>query len=325
MKTQTQSTHTFLDLLWNGFCMATLVGVWPRFIEPNLLLTTRLSLPIDHLNPTLAGTKIVQISDLHLNPYISDNFLKKLARKICHLKPDLILLTGDLICFARPTENKRLEAFLNLLSAPYGCFVSLGNHDYAQYVTVGETGDYVVKKKEEDPFNRVFSRFCHTRALTKRVTEEAKQVPLNAELVALLKRTPFQLLHNETVCISVRGAPLNITGLGEYTLGRTDPTQAFAKFKKGAPGIALLHNPDALPLLQNSPAEIVLCGHTHGGQVNIPWLWKKFTRMENECYKSGLHQLGKKWAYINRGIASTIAFRWFAPPEILSLQLYAHV
>jgi hypothetical protein len=70
------------------------------------------------------------------------------------------------------------------------------------------------------------------------------------------------------------------------------------------------------------PNSLVLCGHTHGGQVNLPWMWKKFTLMENIQYKQGLHALGNgRLAYISRGVGSVLTFRWFAPPEIVCITL----
>ena len=64
-----------------------------------------------------------------------------------------------------------------------------------------------------------------------------------------------------------------------------------------------------------------MCGHTHGGQVNLPWFWKKFTLMENPQLKRGLVRMLDKWIYINRGVGSIMQFRWFAKPEILLLTL----
>lgn len=316
---------TILNFLWDTFCATSILGIWPRFIEPKLQLISRLNLKIKDLDPSLVGTKIVQISDLHLNPTISDQFLNRLEQKIRALNPDLLILTGDFVCYAMPTDHARLEKFLNTLSAKHGCYAVLGNHDYAKYVTITDSGDYDVSNTTQVSIPLILSRLFKKTKLTKKVTKEARNVPFNPDLISLLKRTPFQLLHNETVCLSIRGSPLNVTGLGEYTLGRTDPKQAFTNYKKGAPGITMLHNPDALHLLEDHPSNIILCGHTHGGQINLPWIWKKFTCMENMQYKKGLHRLNDKWAYINRGVGSSLNFRWFAPPEILLLTLHAHL
>ena len=105
--------------------------------------------------PSLAGTKIVQLSDLHINPSISDSYLKKVTKSINAQKPDIIALTGDLICYAKLNEEApRLERFLKELHAPHGCFVVLGNHDYAKYVTVGPNGDYDVEEKSKAPLSK---------------------------------------------------------------------------------------------------------------------------------------------------------------------------
>ena len=145
------------SLLWNAFCTASILGIWPRFIEPRLLEISQISLKIPQLPPSLAGTKIVQLSDLHINPSISDSYLKKVTKSINAQKPDIIALTGDLICYAKLNdEAPRLERFLKELHAPHGCFVVLGNHDYAKYVTVGQNGDYVWKKTPKLPFRKLY-------------------------------------------------------------------------------------------------------------------------------------------------------------------------
>lgn len=313
------------SIIWDLISAISIIGIWPRYIEPRLLRTSHLSLKIPNLSANHQGIKIVQISDLHINSFLSDSFLQSLTETVNALQPDIIVITGDLICYGNlDGEEKRLETFLKKLSARHGCFVVLGNHDYAEYVTVGPNGDYVVDNKVKAPFSKAFKRiFKPTVPPTKQVTPEAQRTPCNKKLNSLLDRTHFSLLHNETVQTIIKGCPLNITGLGEYTLARAIPSQAFQKYQQGHPGIVLLHNPDGLRLLDGFQGDVVLCGHTHGGQVNLPWVWKKLTILENMEYKQGLFRVDNRWVYVNRGIGGNLPYRWFASPEILSLTLEA--
>lgn len=311
----------FAQFLWNTFCLSTIIGIWPRFIEPNILLTSKLKLPIPHIHPSLKGIKILQISDLHLNSSTSNHFLQKLLKKSQALKPDLIVFTGDFLCYAQLNDPQRLQTLLSKFHAPYGCFAILGNHDYNACVSINHQGDYDIIRPVASSLGRAFSRLIENITLTKNITDAARNIPLNINLLNLLKQTPFHLLHNETALIPIKDTFLNITGLGEYMLDRLDAENAFKNYNKGYPGITLLHNPDGIPSLKNYPGNIILCGHTHGGQVNLPWMWKKFTLLENMQFKKGLHQINDKWAYINRGIGGAMPFRWFSPPEILLLTL----
>ena len=306
--------------LWDLFCAASLIGIWPRFIEPNLIFTTQKTLRIPHLPPALHGFKILQISDLHLHSQVSNAFLEKLASKIQSLRPGLIACTGDFLCHGQLKDPQRLRNWLQRLQAPYGCYAVLGNHDYAGYIAINSKGEYDVLPPPNSSVSSGFKRL-KTITLTKTITERAKQVPLHAEFLSLLNDTPFILLHNDLLNIPVKDTRLNICGLGEHMLGNINADEAFRKYDKKYPGIILLHNPDGIPLLKGYPGDIVLCGHTHGGQINLPWLWKKFTRLENMHFKRGLIKVDDKWAYINRGIGSAMPLRCFSPPEILLLTL----
>lgn len=318
---QTKNIH-LSDLLWDLWCLVSIVGIWPRYIEPNLLSTTRLSIKIANLPTALNQFKILQFSDLHLNSQISASFLKRLARKIRQLSPDLIVFTGDFICCSQLKEKEHLKSFLSSLKAPYGCYASLGNHDYDAYVSVNEAGDYDVREDGASSIKKGLKRLFLQLPLTKTITARARNVPLNEELLALLKQTPFKLLHNISEVIPIKDSALNLCGLGEYTLGRCQPEIAFKNYDPRYPGIVLSHNPDSIALLKDYPGDLLLCGHTHGGEVNLPGIVNALTLMENPELKRGLKTFKdleknrEKLLYINRGIGSEMPFRWFALPEL---------
>lgn len=309
--------------IWDLWCVVSIVGIWPRFIEPRLIDLHRLTLPINNLPPSLQGLKIIHFSDLHLNRTVSQRFLAKLANKINRTDPDLILFTGDLLCYSHLKEPEELRQFLCSLKARYGCFASLGNHDYAECVSINGQGDYDILTREDKahPLGRAFSRLLSSQKLTGKVTPAAAAVPLHQPLVELLAQTPFKLLHNESVLVAIDGSFINICGLGEYMAGRFLPEAAYQNYRKEYPGIILSHNPDTAPLLAGYPGDLILSGHTHGGQVNLPFMWKKFTLLENQAFKKGLLKVNGKWLYVSRGVGGVLNFRWFAMPEVLLLTL----
>lgn len=311
------------NLCWNAWCCLSIVGIWPRFIEPKLIKKNFLKIKLPHLSPDLQDVKIAQFSDLHIHPKVSDRFLKKIIHKIEASKPDIICFTGDFLCFAQNNDLDRLEKFLQALHAPYGCYAILGNHDYGEFISINENGEYDILNASAGSFSRIFKRLWTSTILACKRTEKAKAVKHHAALEKLLKRTPFKLLKNESILLQIKNTFLNLTGLEEYVTGHYDVAKAFQNFDTCYPGIVLAHNPDSIPTLLEYPGEIILSGHTHGGQVNLPWLWKKFTLMENPHLKKGLFHIHKKWIYINRGVGSVMQFRWFAIPEILFLTLEA--
>lgn len=310
-----------LDKIWDLFCMASILGIWPRYIEPKLLSTTRLDLNIPNLPKRLEGLRILQFSDLHLHSNVSDNSLKKLTRKINQTSPDIIVFTGDFICYSTLSEKERLKNFLKGISAPLGCYCIYGNHDYSESISINDEGNYDIFDSSTPNISRAFQRLFSSPPKRRKVTDRAKTVGLHEELCSLIEDTPFQLLDNATKVITIGNSKLNICGLGEYMLGRCLPEKAFKDYDELYPGIILAHNPDSVPLLVDYPGDIILCGHTHGAQVNIPWLWKRFVLIENMKFKRGLiNEKGKK-IYVNRGVGSTLAFRCFSIPEILLLTL----
>lgn len=307
---------------WDAWCIASCIGIWPRYIEPNLLNITRLTLPIPHLSTELSGLKILQFSDLHWSSQFPEGLKKKLIKKVNHLNPDLIFFTGDFICRSKMEDPRGLIDLLNTLQATMGCFAILGNHDYSQFVTVNAQGDYDVDAdSSEAVVSKGFKRLFSSVALTKRITPEVRQIGLHEELISTINQTQFKLLANETRLVSCKGSWINICGLEEYITGRFNPEKAFKGYDEQHPGIVLSHNPDAILSLETWPGDVILSGHTHGGQVNLPFLWKRFACMEYDQFKSGLKRLNSKWAYINRGIFSVMKFRWFASPELTFITL----
>lgn len=306
-----------IEWLWDFWCVCSLIGIWPRFIEPNLIQVKRVRIPIQSLPKELEGITCLQISDLHWSQKISPSFFRRLSSRINLLNPDLICLTGDFLCFAKLDDSVGLKKFLNSLKAKLGCFAVYGNHDYADYVTIDQQGNYIAdQRKEKTTIKKGFERLFSTIVVKGAWDPSVRTIGRHEELDALLKTTPFRLLHNETIQIRHNEKTLNITGLGEHMLAQSKPEEAFSSFEPSSPGIILTHNPDAIPYLKGYPGDLVLAGHTHGGQVNLPFMWKKFTHMEQLCYKRGLGKAIDKWVYVNRGVGSVIPFRWFSVPEI---------
>lgn len=311
-----------IEWLWDLWCISSVIGIWPRFIEPNLLSRTHLDLPIPDLSKDLIGIKILQFSDLHWSVKFSNSLLKKLIYKINDFEPDLILFTGDLLCRSKFEDRERLSHFFRSLRASTGCFAVLGNHDYEKFVTVNERGDYDLESDHSSSMiGKGFKRLFSSISLSKQMTDKVKAVYSHPQLREFFASVNFRLLENTSQLVPYKQGYINVCGLEEYTLGRLDPEKTFAHYDSKYPGLVLCHNPDAIPHLISYPGQVILCGHTHGGQVNLPWMWKKFTYLENVHFKRGIKKIGDKWVYINRGIGSVMKFRWFSLPEITFITL----
>ncbi|CCB85146.1 uncharacterized metaLLophosphoesterase TC_0746 [Parachlamydia acanthamoebae UV-7] len=316
-----KSNKHFHQWLWDAWCIFSVVGIWPRFIEPNLVEVSHVDVAIPHLPLALDGLKIVQFSDLHLNKSVSSFFLKKVIRKINQLNPDLLFFTGDFLCKSVLDDQQRMKNFFNSLNACYGCYAIFGNHDYEKCISINHEGDYDVVESIQSNLIRGFQRLLNDVPVTGTIVERAKKVELHPELLTVLQETSFKTLHNETEQVQIGDSFLNICGLGEYMAGRCLPEIAFKNYDKQYPGIILAHNPDSSALLESYPGEVILSGHTHGCQINLPWMWKKFTKLENMSLRKGFFKVRDKWLYVNRGVGAIMKFRWFSVPEVLFLTL----
>ncbi|MCE2982894.1 MAG: UDP-2,3-diacylglucosamine diphosphatase LpxG [Parachlamydia sp.] len=311
-----------LEWIFDAACLASLIGVWPRFIEPRLLEMTSLTLSLESLPLSMEGFKIFHFSDLHWRKGFSNRMQSKLLDAVDAFKPDMIVFTGDFICRSIVEEKERLIDFLGKFHAPCGCYAVLGNHDYEKFVTVGSNGDYTIDEKSNSSVIRKgFKRLFSGSPLTGRSSLSLKHLNGQKELLDILARTSFQLLCNQTKQVRFKECSFNVTGLEEYSLAKDNWEEAFQHYVKEQVGIVLVHNPDWLKKLKDQPGDLILAGHTHGGQVNLPFFWKKFTMIESPEFKKGLVKLGSKWAYINRGISAVMSFRWFARPELTLIKL----
>lgn len=145
------------------------------------------------------------------------------------------------------------------------------------------------------------------------------------------------------------GTAFPVVGLADYYSRSFEPAPVLQQLDDRVPRLVLSHNPDSLVALQHLRADLVLSGHTHGGQVTIPgwgtvpgilqawgssvpsWArsWIPFLRQDCDRvlhhweWAAGLHQLGTNQLYVNRGLGSYFPGRLFCPPEVTVIRLVA--
>lgn len=304
--------------LFDLFCISTGIGIWPRYIEPQLVLTTQIRMFLKGLK---TSKRIVQISDLHFGKHSSEKFFKRVLERVNALTPDLIVLTGDFICHGKLHDRHALLTFLKELKAPDGLFAVLGNHDYEKGVGIDSNGNYNAIDRKGPVLQGLTRLFTPTK-ISGQVTDEARCLKANPELLDVFDEGGVQLLQDRTVRVT---GDFNLTGVSEYMTGQIDTEKAYQGYDRDLPGVLLCHNPDAIPQLINFPSTLVLSGHTHGGQINLPWIRKKLTMMQYPRYFKGLIQESDKIIYISRGLGSVMNFRFLAAPEVVSIDLIPEV
>ena len=314
--------------------------IWASYIEPNIVQTHRLTWFLDEKSLHLENLKIIFISDLHIKKNIPNFFLRKIIKKINIYAPDILLFGGDFICRASLEDPSRLKEFFSSFSPKYGSYGVLGNHDYSEYVS--QTNNYeikIIKNTKGHVIKRILSSLKNSfSGSCPKITfhSSLKTISQHSQLMNLLKNTPIKILHNETISLPIG---LNIVGLGEYMLQKTDPKTAFLSYDSNLPGIVLLHNPNAISQIISYPGDWILSGHTHGQQIKIPGLnyFKNFasclTGIQDPKLLRGLTSICEpnsqkinKYIYVNRGLSSGGSrIRFNSIPEITYIQCKRHV
>jgi predicted MPP superfamily phosphohydrolase len=142
-----------------------------------------------------------------------------------------------------------------------------------------------------------------------------------ARMGRALRDTGIELLENRAVAVG--GGAFWIAGLGDLMKRSADLDGTLAQVPGGAPTLLISHNPDVFPRVPPEVA-LTLSGHTHGGQVDIPWLRDKLTPSRYGARYTGGHIVeGGRHLYVSDGIGtSRLPVRFRAKPQIPVLELH---
>jgi predicted MPP superfamily phosphohydrolase len=224
------------------------------------------------------GFTIVQLTDVHIGNTIKRDFVEKLVGRVNALKPDLIVLTGDII--DRDVKHIREDlAPLKALNAQHGVYGVLGNHEYMH----------------------------------------KPQACIDA-----LESLGIKMLLNDAVVID---DSFNLVGVNDLMSERIDNIalpvdihKAFSNTDNTLPNILLAHQPKMITKLEGHTPELILSGHTHGGQI-FPF---GLLVLLDQPYLNGLHTYNKEGEqiYISNGTGYWgPPIRVFARSEIALLEV----
>ena len=134
MKLPKQNQNAFIKLgasmLLSGLALATGGWMYATKVEPGWLELSSLSLILPRLHPAFDNYRIVHISDIHLETWMTAKRLKEVVRAVNLMRADLIAITGDFVTDLHHRTANDLSAALSELKARDGVFAVLGNHDY---------------------------------------------------------------------------------------------------------------------------------------------------------------------------------------------------
>ena len=229
------------------------------------------------------GTRVVLFTDIHRSFYFSRERLTALVDRVNGLAPDLIVLGGDYVYGGKDYES---DAFAELarLKAPLGTFAVLGNHDYAHL------GDDV-----NDP----------------------------APAVEAARAAGVRLLDNSGVWIEKSGQRLRLGGVSDLQQGLPDAAPTLEGTLPGDLVLLASHEPDFAEDLAPGAVDLVLSGHTHGGQLTFFGLWApRVGSKYGQKYRTGMVQNAATTVIVSNGVGTSFPpLRFFARPQIVVVTL----
>ena len=232
-------------------------------------------IPIAKLPSDLQGFKIAHLSDPHLGYYVNLDDLAAAVEDVKAYNPDLVLVTGDI-----SDDLKILPDALNIiaqLKAPYGIYASVGNHEYYRGIRA------VLKIFENGPFPILINDHVNINIESSRIFLGGADDPRS------LRKDYTQFLKN-TIDITMRDAPRE-------------------SFK-----LLMCHRPEGLNHSALMGVNLVLAGHTHGGQVGLAGR-SLFEPIFPAKYMWGIYRHGTTTLHTSGGMGHWFPFRLGVPSE----------
>jgi predicted MPP superfamily phosphohydrolase len=131
-----------------------------------------------------------------------------------------------------------------------------------------------------------------------------------------LKRNGCRVLRNSSMNVEHEDGRLWFVGLDDLWYGGFDPHKSFADVPGGEAVVALSHNPDTAQVVDKKSPGLILSGHTHGGQVRLPFVGALYLNTYNRRLDQGLFHLRHSTLYVSRGIGYIHRIRFYCRPEI---------
>ncbi len=239
-----------------------------------------------------AKLRFLHISDLHLSRAVSLSYIEKALKTGLELSPDACFITGDFITDKpKAADLIKYEKLFGFFAEKVPTYACLGNHDGGIWA------------KEHGGFSS------------------------NQTVKNLLKSAKITVLENERKEIYLKGQNIDVAGLGDLWSKECRPHICLERLSApernpGRPVLLLNHNPDAKDALKEYRWDMMLSGHTHGGQFKVPFENDApFAPVKDRTMIDGTFPWKGRIIHITRGVGNLYGVRLNCRPEISLLKV----
>jgi hypothetical protein len=253
--------------------------------EPNRPQIVRKEIALRRWPARMEGFTIALLSDFHYDSHFSVHPLRASISMVNDLHPDLIALAGDFVSEPFLSHNRKKAASA---AVPCAHLLQQMQAPYGLWAVLGN----------------------HDLAADSTLVVDA----LHAEGI--------QVLDNRSVPIEANGGRFWLSGVDDPLEGDPDLDKALHSVPASESVILLAHEPDYADEAASYPVELQLSGHTHGGQIRVPFLPPLYLPPLGRKYVWGSYKVGRLALYTNRGLGTVnVPVRMNCPPEITLLTL----
>ena len=285
-------TLTRRQLLALGFPLAaagTLGSTVGRGFEEAQGLTVRnISIPIPQLPAAFDGFTIAHLSDFHYHPIYTAKPIIRGVQEANRLNPDAVVLTGDFVTHSPFGARRRALDYIRTQAEP--CAELLGQLRSRQ-------GTYAVLGN-------------HDQSSQPAVVTES------------LQKYGIRVLRNQTVALERNGGRIWLAGVDDALVGADDLPLTTSGIPTRETTILLAHEPDIADDAAEYAISLQLSGHSHGGQIRLPWVGPLYLPDLARRYPWGFRKVGDLSLYTNCGLGTIgLPIRLNCPPELTLVRL----
>jgi uncharacterized protein len=254
--------------------------------EPNRPQIVNRELALRRWPARLDGFRIAVLSDFHYDPLFSVHPIHASIPMVNDLRPDLIALTGDFVSMPLLTKG---DAKAARASEPCAQLLQQMKAPHGLWAVLGNHDFFT------DP----------------------------SRVAAALHAHDIRLLVNQSAAIEANGARFWLSGVNDVLSKTADLDATLHGVPADEATILMAHEPDYADYVARFPVDLQLSGHSHGGQVRIPFLPPLYLPELARKYVAGLYRIGPLTLYTNRGLGTVaVPVRFNCSPEITLLTLH---